>query len=80
MLVEHYDHSEVLGFYVTRLHAASALYYGRFSRRRRDGIEIIPLAVMYVITARPDGRRISVLALHSPRGSVPSALVAASST
>ena len=61
MLVAHYDHTEVLGFCVTPLNAASALYHGRFSRRRRDGSEIIQLAVMYLITARPDGRRISVL-------------------
>jgi uncharacterized NTF2-like protein DUF6841 len=66
MLVEHYDHSEVLGFYVTPLNAASALYHGRFSRRRSDGSEIIQLAVTYLIIARPDGLRISVLALHSP--------------
>ena len=66
MVVEHYDHSEVLGVYVTPLNAASALYHGRFSRRRRDGSEIIQLAGMYLITARPDGRRISVLEVHSP--------------
>jgi hypothetical protein len=66
MLVEHYDHSEVLGFYVTPLNAASTLYHGRFSRRRRDGSEITQLASMYLITARPDRRRIPVLAVHSP--------------
>jgi hypothetical protein len=47
------------------LNAASALYQGRFSRRRKDGSEIAQLAVTYLITAGSEGRRISVLALHS---------------
>jgi len=65
MLADHYDHSTVLGFQITPLNAASALYEGRFSRRRKDGSEISQLAATYLITAGPDGRRISVLALHS---------------
>ena len=65
MLADHYDHSTVLGFQITPLNAASALYEGRFSRRRKDGSEITQLAATYLITAGPDGRRISVLALHS---------------
>lgn len=65
MLADHYDHSTVLGFQITPLNAASALYRGRFSRRRKDGSEITQLAATYLITAGPDGRRISVLALHS---------------
>jgi hypothetical protein len=67
MLAEHYDHSEVLGFTITPLNATGALYQGRFSRRREDGSEINQLAVTYLITAGPPGgRRISVLAVHSP--------------
>jgi hypothetical protein len=65
MLANHCDHSTVLGFQITPLNAASALYRGRFSRRRKDGSEITQLAATYMITAGPDGRRISVLALHS---------------
>ena len=65
MLADHYDHSAVLGFQITPVNAASALYQGRFSRRRKDGREIAQLAITYLITAGPDGRRISVLALHS---------------
>jgi uncharacterized NTF2-like protein DUF6841 len=65
MLADHYDHSAVLGFQLTPLNARSALYQGRFSRRRKDGSEIAQLAVTYLITAGSEGRRISVLALHS---------------
>ena len=65
MLADHYDHTAVLGSQITPLNAASALYQGRFSRRRKDGSEIAQLAVTYLITAGSDGRRISVLALHS---------------
>jgi len=65
MLADHYDHTAVLGFQIAPLNAASALYQGRFSRRRKDGREIAKLAATYLITAGPDGRRrISVLALH----------------
>jgi hypothetical protein len=66
MLADHYDRSEVLGFHITLLNSACALYQGRFSRRRRDGSEIRQLAVTYVITAGPHGRRISVLAYTAP--------------
>lgn len=66
MLAEHYDHSETLGSQVTRLNSTCALYEGRFSRRRTDGSEISQLAVTYLITAGPDGLRISVLAVRSP--------------
>jgi hypothetical protein len=65
MLADHYDHSTVLGFQITPSNAASTLYQGRFSPRRKDGSEITQLAATYLITAGSDGRRISVLALHS---------------
>jgi len=66
MLADQYHHSVVLGFHVTPLNSASALYEERLSRRRTDDSEITQLTVTYLITAGPDGRRISVLAVHSP--------------
>ena len=61
-----YDHSEVLGSEVTVLNAASALYRGTISRQRRDGGEIGRLTATYLVTDGPVGRRITVLAVHSP--------------
>lgn len=66
MLADHYHHSDVLGLEVVRLNAVCALCRGRFSRRRADGSEINRLAATYLVTAGPDGNRISALAVHSP--------------
>ncbi len=61
-----YQRSEVLDSKVTILNATSALYRGSFSRRRSDGSEINRLTATYLVTSGPAGRRISVLAVHSP--------------
>jgi len=61
-----YGRSEILGFEVTVLNSASALYRGTFSRQRSDGGEISRLTATYLVTDGAAGRRISVLAVHSP--------------
>ena len=61
-----YDRSEILGSEVTVLNATSALYRGTFSRQRSDGGEISRLIATYLVTDGAAGRRISVLAIHSP--------------
>ena len=61
-----YSRSETLGFEVTVLNSTSALYRGTFSRQRSDGGEISRLAATYLVTDGAAGRRISVLAVHSP--------------
>jgi hypothetical protein len=43
-----------------------ALYRGMFSRHRSDGVEISRLTATYLVTDGEVGRRISVLAVHSP--------------
>jgi hypothetical protein len=42
------------------------LYRGTFSRRRSDGGEISRLTATDLVTDGAAGRRISVLAVHSP--------------
>jgi len=61
-----YSHSEILGSQITVLNATSALYRGAFSWHRGDGGEISRLTATYLVTDGPAGRRISVLAVHSP--------------
>ena len=61
-----YGRSEILGSEVTVLNSTSALYRGTFSHRRRDGGEIRRLTATYLVTDGAAGRRISVLAVHSP--------------
>jgi hypothetical protein len=61
-----YDRSEILRSEVTVLNSTSALYRGTFSRRRSDGGEINRLTATYLVTDGAAGRRISVLAVHSP--------------
>jgi NTF2-like protein (DUF6841) len=61
-----YARSEILGFEVTVLNARSVLYRGTFSRQRSDGGEISRLTATYLVTEGAAGRRISVLAVHSP--------------
>ena len=48
--------------------ASLLAYYGvpLFSRQRSDGSEISRLTASYLVTDGPMGRRISVLAVHSP--------------
>ena len=61
-----YDRSEILGSEVTVLNSTSALYRGTFSRQGSDGGEISRLTATYLVTDGAAGRRISVLAVHSP--------------
>ncbi len=61
-----YYGSEILGSEVTVLNSTSALYRGKFSRHRSDGGEISRLTATYLVTDGAAGRRISVLAVHSP--------------
>ena len=60
-----YDHSDVLDFDISPLNSVSALFRGRFSRRRRDGSEMGRLTVTYLVTGTSEDRRISALAVHS---------------
>ena len=66
MLAAGFDHSEILDDALTVLNAVSALYRATFSRRRADGGEISRFTASYLVTDGPAGRRISVLAVHSP--------------
>jgi len=61
-----YARTEILGSEVTVVNSASALYRGTFSRQRSDGGEIGRLTATYLVTDGAVGRRISVLAVHSP--------------
>ena len=61
-----YNGSEILDSEVTVLNSTSALYRGTFSRYRSDGGEISRLTATYLVTDGAAGRRISVLAVHSP--------------
>jgi hypothetical protein len=66
MLAAAYDRTEILDSDVTVLNSTSALYRGTFSRQRSDGGEISRLTATYLVTDSQAGRRISVLAVHSP--------------
>ena len=61
-----YARTEILGSEVTVVNSASALYRGTFSRQRGDRGEIGRLTATYLVTDGAVGRRISVLAVHSP--------------
>ncbi len=61
-----YDRTRILDAEVTVLNAASALYRGTFSRQRSDGQEISRLTATYLVTDAQSGRRITVLAVHTP--------------
>jgi hypothetical protein len=61
-----YHRSEALQAEVTVLNATSALYRGAYSYHRSDGGEISRVSLTYLVTDGPAGRRISVLAVHSP--------------
>ncbi|MFN2560349.1 MAG: hypothetical protein ABR571_03490 [Jatrophihabitans sp.] len=60
-----YHHSDVLHTEVTICNVRSVLLDGVFSRRRSDGSEIGRVAVSYLVTDGPDGRRISAMLLRS---------------
>ena len=61
-----YQRTEILGSEVTVVNSTSALYRGTFSRQGSDGGEISRLTATYLVTDGAAGRRISVLAVHSP--------------
>jgi hypothetical protein len=61
-----YARSEILESEVTLVNSTSALYRGTFSYHRSDGSEIRRVGVSYLVTDGAAGRRISVLAVHSP--------------
>lgn len=61
-----YDHSETLDSETTMLNGTSALHRGTWSRRRRDGGEIGQVTATYLVTSGPAGRRLSVIAIHTP--------------
>ena len=58
--------NEVIVSDVTVLNATSALNRATIARRRPDGDEISRLTATYLITDGPGGRRITLLAVHSP--------------
>jgi hypothetical protein len=61
-----YARTEILGSEITVLNTTSALYRGTFSRRSSGGGEIGRLTATYLVTDGAAGRRISVLAVHTP--------------
>lgn len=61
-----YQRSEVLGSEITIVNATSALYRGMYAYHRGDGSEISRVTVTYLVTDGAAGRRISVLAVHTP--------------
>jgi hypothetical protein len=66
MRVAGYHRSEIVGSEVTVLNVTSALYRGTYSYHRSDGGQISRVTVTYLVTDGAVGRRISVLAVHSP--------------
>ncbi len=60
-----YDRTEQLDAKTVVLNGSCALHRARFVRLRADGSEISRLEVTYLITDRPEGRRISALVVHS---------------
>jgi hypothetical protein len=61
-----YEHTETLDPRVTIVNHTSAFYHATFSRQRSDGSEINRLTSTYLVTDGQRGRRVSVLAVHSP--------------
>jgi NTF2-like protein (DUF6841) len=61
-----YARSQILDSRTTILNSTTALYHQTFSRHRSDGSEISRGTTTYLVTDGPAGRRISVLAMHSP--------------
>ena len=61
-----FDHSEIVNSDITILNGTSALYRATSSRQKSDGNEIGRFTATYLVTDGAAGRRISVLAVHSP--------------
>jgi len=61
-----YARSQILDSGATILNSTSALYHQTFSRHSSDGSEISRGTTTYLVTDGPAGRRISMLAMHSP--------------
>ena len=61
-----YDRTEELNAETIVLNGSCAAHRAQFARLRADGSEISRLEVTYLITDRPEGRRISALVVHSP--------------
>lgn len=61
-----YDRTEELDTTTVVLNGSCAGHRAQFARLRADGSEISRLEVTYLITDRPEGRRISALVVHSP--------------
>jgi hypothetical protein len=66
MRAARYHHSEIVDSEVALLNSTSALYRGTISRLRSDASEINRITASYLVTDGVAGRRISVLAVHSP--------------
>jgi hypothetical protein len=62
-----YARSEVLGCEITVVNSTSAIVRGTFAYHRNDGDEISRVSLTYLVTDGAAGRRICVLAVHSPR-------------
>jgi len=61
-----YARSQILDSGATVLNSTSALYHQTCSRQGSDGSEISRGTTTYLVTDGPAGRRISILAVHSP--------------
>ncbi len=61
-----YDRTEVLDAETVVLNRSCATHRAGLVRLRADGSEISRLEVTYLVTDRPEGRRISALVVHSP--------------
>lgn len=61
-----YARSQVLSSDVTVVNGTSAFYRATFAYQQGDGAEITRVTVTYLVTDSAAGRRISVLAVHSP--------------
>jgi hypothetical protein len=59
-----YHRSETLSSEIVAINATTALQTSEFARQRADGSEIGRLRATYLITAGPNGLRISTLAVH----------------
>ncbi|HEV2311259.1 MAG TPA: hypothetical protein VGU73_12125 [Acidimicrobiia bacterium] len=61
-----YVRTEVIASDLTVVNAVSALYRGTFAYHGSGGGEFRRFTATYLVTERAPGRRISVLAVHSP--------------
>lgn len=65
MLSAGYDRGDELAAETTVLNRSCAFRRARFARLRADGSEISRIEATYLITDRPEGRRISAIIVHS---------------